>query len=76
VLMGAGRLGGIPVAEPPDVMVTDIFDHKLGIEPTEWLDKRQTTPSISATERWSRGVAQEFRWGLSVDRLFRLPVPH
>ena len=25
---------------------------------------------------WSRGVAQEFRWGLSVVRLFRLPVPH
>jgi hypothetical protein len=26
------------------------FDRKLGIELTEWLDKRQTTPSISTTE--------------------------
>ena len=40
----------IPGPEPPDVIITDASDRKLGIELTEWLDKRQTTPSISTTE--------------------------
>jgi len=33
--------------EPPDVIITDVHDRQLGLELTEWLDKEQTTPSIS-----------------------------
>jgi hypothetical protein len=31
----------IPGPEPPDVIITDASDRKVGIELTEWLDKRQ-----------------------------------
>jgi|SRR5215469_5254907 len=51
----------IPGPEPPDVILTDIHDRKLGIELTEWLDERQTTPSISDQENqmeWLVGARQ------------------
>src|SRR3974390_1739612 len=50
----------IPGPEPPDVIITDASDGKIGIELTEWLDKRQTTPSISTTEN-------EMRWLTALD---------
>jgi hypothetical protein len=50
----------IPGPEPPDVIINDPYDRKLGIELTEWLDKRQTTASISTTEN-------EIKWLTALD---------
>lgn len=36
-----------PGPEPPDVFAADSRSRKIGIELTEWLDKNQTTPSIT-----------------------------
>jgi hypothetical protein len=37
----------VPGPDPPDVIITDVRDRPLGLELTEWLDREQTTPSIS-----------------------------
>ena len=47
----------IPGPEPPDVILTDIHERKLGIELTEWLDERQTTPSIADKENEMKWLA-------------------
>jgi hypothetical protein len=40
----------IPGPEPPDIIGTDSHSRQIGIELTEWLDKRQTTPSVANQE--------------------------
>src|SRR5258708_10984512 len=47
----------IPGPEPPDVIATDSSARKIGIELTEWLDKRQTTPSVADQENQMRWLA-------------------
>jgi hypothetical protein len=59
----------IPGPEPPDVIITDASDRKLGIELTEWLDKHQTTPSISTTEN-------EMKWLNALDSENSPPPQH
>src|SRR5258708_10565777 len=54
----------IPRPEPPDVIATDSSARKIGIELTEWLDKRQTTPSVADQEnqmRWLSALDTEHR---------------
>lgn len=50
----------IPGPEPPDIIVVDSHARRIGIELTEWLDKRRTTPSIADQEN-------EMRWLISLD---------
>ena len=49
-----------PGPEPPDVIATDFHARKIGIELTEWLDKRQTTPSIADQEN-------QMKWLVALD---------
>lgn len=52
----------IPGPEPPDVIATDSGARLIGIELTEWLDERQTTPSISDQEnqmKWLSALDSE-----------------
>jgi hypothetical protein len=49
-----------PGPEPPDVILTDIHDRRVGIELTEWLDKRQTTASVTDREN-------EMKWLATLD---------
>jgi hypothetical protein len=49
---------------PPDIIITDTHDRKLGLELTEWLDRDQTKPSISNQEneaRWLEVLNAEAR---------------
>lgn len=50
------------VPGPPDVVITDFSNRFLGIELTEWPDKRQTTISISSMEnemKWLNALDSE-----------------
>jgi hypothetical protein len=47
----------IPGPEPPDVIATNSHAHKIGIELTEWLDQRQTTPSVADQENQMRRLS-------------------
>lgn len=59
----------IPGPDPPDVIVTDIYERQIGIELTEWLDKRQTTPSVADAEN-------EMKWLAALDTENRPPPQH
>jgi hypothetical protein len=61
-----GATKWIPGPEPPDVILTDAQDRKLGIELREWLDDRETTPSIADQEN-------EIRWLTALDTENCLP---
>ncbi len=49
-----------PGPEPPDVIATDSHACKIGIELTEWLDKRHATPSIAGQEN-------QMKWFVALD---------
>ena len=52
----------IPGPEPPDVIATDSRARLIGIELTEWLGERQTTPSVSDLEnrmKWLSALDSE-----------------
>jgi hypothetical protein len=58
-----------PGPEPPDVIVTDVDGHKLGLELTEWLDDRQATPSITDQEN-------QMKWLAALDTEHSPPPQH
>lgn len=55
-----------PGPEPPDVIITDVQNRQIGVELTEWLDKRQTTPSIGDQEN-------QMKWLAALDTENRTP---
>jgi hypothetical protein len=59
----------VPGPEPPDVMATDSHARTIGIELTEWLDTRQTTPSIADQEN-------QMKWLSALDTENHAPPQH
>jgi len=55
-----GAMNWVPGPDPPDVVITDVQGRQSGIELREWLDQRETTPSIADQEN-------EMKWLAALD---------
>ncbi len=59
----------VPGPEPPDVILSDVHGRQLGVELTEWLDKRQTTASVADQEN-------QMKWLAALDAENSTPPQH